>query len=164
MRTVRPRCPSVGPEGYRCRRRLHDPVTEEAANDLAACHTAVGWPGQMFWDDATQMESPRQEVSFGDGDIVWDVARLIALARATVPQDVPVAEHVDPDAVNRFDSYWRSVDVHTPIILAPHPTHGYPVVLDGRHRLYKAWKTGREYVPGVLLTRAEERAARVQAQ
>lgn len=162
---MRPRCPSVGPEGYRCRRRLHDPVPPEPTPAYEVCHRATGWQGLMFWDDGTAAERPTQMASWtgitGE-EVAWDVERLIEIAATKEPFTVPVDWHVEPDQVD--PKHWRSVDVHTPIILVPHPVSGHPVCVDGRHRLYKAWRQHRGAIPAVMLTEEEERSARVSTE
>lgn len=157
---MRPRCTSVGPEGYRCRRREHGPVPPDPLPPLADCHSGGG----SFWDDETAMERPLQCVSLGSNDIIWDVTLLQRQAESQPVVQVPVDRYVAPEHVNRRFSYWRTVDVHTPIILAPHPETGRAVVLDGRHRLFKAWKQGRATVPAVVLSEAQERAARLNPE
>lgn len=158
---MRPRCPSVGPFGLRCRKRLHGPVPADPLPPLNICHTAYGWEGVDYWDDETAAERPVQHVSIGDGEIVWDVNALNAIAAERKARSIRVASFVEPEAVNRRHSYWRTVDVHTPVILIPHPTHGQATLIDGRHRVYKAWKEGREFVPAVQLTRADEQRCRL---
>jgi hypothetical protein len=113
--------------------------------------------GEDVWDDETAIEPRTQTVSMGD--VVWDVAALIEAAEGKPTVQVPVRWHVDESVVDK--SHWRGVDLHTPIILAPHPDTGYLVALDGRHRLYKAYRLGRVTVGAVILTEEEERAARM---
>lgn len=158
---MRPRCPSVGPEGYRCRRRVHGPVPADPMPPLEVCHVAYGWQGSMYWDDESAAGERDEHVSMGDGEIVWSVNRLIEIAATKEVGTIPVDKFVEPDLVNMQHGYWRTVDIHTPVILIQHPETAALVVVDGRHRLYKAWKQGREAVPAVVLSRAEETSARL---
>lgn len=161
---MKPRCPSVGPDGYRCRRRVHGPVPPEPMPPIEECHRAFAFGQTFAWDDETQNDPPDQHVSMGAAEVTWDVSRLIEQAAGQPVHPLPVALYVDPENVNRRFSYWRDVDIHTPVILAPHPDTGDYVVLDGRHRLYKAWKRGKGTVPAVFLTREQEIACRLSSE
>lgn len=130
----RPRCESVGGEGYRCRLREHGEDVD---------HTAVGWAGTMLWDDESAFEPRLQVVTTPWGTYDVGALRRIAEERGA-PLDVIVTRHHEPDAVNR--EWARGVDLATPLVLI----HGS--VVDGRHRLHKAALKGREYLPGWHLT------------
>ena len=154
---MRPLCPSVGPNGLRCRRRVHGPVPADPMPPIEECHVAYGWQGMDVWDDETAIDPPVQTVSMGE--VVWDVAALVEAAANLPVVQVPVIQYVDPDLVN--PAHWRTVDVHTPIILAPHPDTGRLVALDGRHRLYKAYRLGMETIGATTLQESDEYAARM---
>lgn len=159
---MKPRCPSVGPNGYRCRRRLHGPVPADPMPADEDCHVARGWFGVDYWDDESAMQRPSQHVSVGDGEVVWDVARLVEQTAGMEAEAASVAWFLDPDVVT--PAHWRTVDLHTPIIVAPHPDSGRLVCLDGRHRVYKAHRLGRVLIPAYVLSEEQERAARLSPE
>ena len=157
---MKPRCPSVSPNGYRCRRRVHDPVPPDPLPPDEVCHRATSWQGVELWDDESALEPPTQVVSMGE--VTWDVGALIEAAQGKPVQQVSVRRYVEPDLVKAH--HWRTVDVYTPIILAPHPDSGWLVALDGRHRLYKAYRQGRTAIGAVVLSAEEEYAARLDPE
>lgn len=126
----RPRCESIGGEGYRCRLREHGPNVDHRA------------PGNL-WDDESAFQPRLQVVSTSWG--TYDVAALKRLAAEHgEPADVVVEWHHDPHVVDR--EWSRGVDLASPLILV-----GGRVV-DGRHRLHKAALKGVETLPGWRLT------------
>jgi hypothetical protein len=66
----------------------------------------------------------------------------------------------DPD-------YAMGTDLDEPLIVASVTADGtgqpYPLLIDGCHRLYKAARLGREYLPSLVLTAAETLAIRQDA-
>ena len=150
MRTRRPRCQSRSPEGYRCRKSVHAPGT---------VHTATGWQGTHEWDDETAATPRWQVVTIGAERHGWSVDRLIAAAAGRPAHPIRPADWDDPDAV---DARWAAgTDIHTPVILIPHPDTGRPTLIDGRHRVHKAHRLGRPHILAVRLTAADEHAARL---
>jgi hypothetical protein len=87
-----------------------------------------------------------------DGKLVWDVDRLIRLAQDLPRKTVPLARIFEFETVYWFDDQYpptcravvehfkriEEVDLTSPIILS---ADGY--VMDGMHRVAKAWLLGR---------------------
>lgn len=64
-----------------------------------------------------------------------------------------------PDAVDRL--YAMSTDLGKPVLLGQLSVNGAPpaaLLIDGVHRLYRAWRDGVPHLPAYLLTAAETRA------
>ena len=116
--------------------------------------------------------------TFSDGTHrIFDVAALQALCKTKEPEAVevgPLASTVDWQAAD-----WDHTEVRRCVELLAHPERlAAPVILasikhgadegwmlmDGRHRLYAHWCTGREVIAAYLLTDAEARTCDVTAQ
>jgi hypothetical protein len=92
------------------------------------------------------------------GTLVWDVDRLIQLAQALPVKTVPLAHIFEFDEVYWFDDQHRptcravvlhlqqihAADLSVPIILS---ADGY--VMDGMHRVAKAWLLGHTEIQAV---------------
>ncbi|HWQ11691.1 MAG TPA: hypothetical protein VNL77_02760 [Roseiflexaceae bacterium] len=99
----------------------------------------------------------------------WRVAPAYALVRGRRPAALPVAELARPyqrGEVIIDDAYLRRVLLPRrrrppPILLLPHPLGqvrlggGLYVILDGNHRVVSAWRQGRFWIPGFVLTARE---------
>jgi hypothetical protein len=102
-----------------------------------------------------------------------------AVPRPTRPLDVPTwakafgltrIDHPDTDTIgllgpapDAFDrDYAMSTDLAKPVIVAHLLIDGMepsPLLIDGTHRLYRAWREGVPQLPAYLLTVAESRQA-----
>lgn len=118
---------------------------------------AYGWVGSMEWSDDEAARGPWETVTLHGERYGWDVARLIDAAQGHEPVMVDPAGYVE-DVTDR--AWARGVDVWSPVIFVPHPDTGRWVLVDGRHRVFKAARMGMAGVPAVFLTEAEEEAAR----
>lgn len=138
----RPRCESVGGEGYRCRLKEHGPEVDHR------CRLTI-------WDDESAYEPKFQVVGTPWG--TYDVAALKRIAAEHgKPVEVNVADDHDPDAV---DPAWaRGVDLGTPLVLVR------GIVVDGRHRLHKAALKGRTWLPAWNLTTEQAEPALVDPE
>lgn len=131
----RPRCESVGGEGYRCRLREHGPEVDHR------CRLTI-------WDDESAYEPRLQVVGTPWG--TYDVAALKRLAADHgEPHEVYVPLRHEPGAVDR--AWARGVDLASPLVLVE------GTVVDGRHRLHKAALRGQDHLPAWSLT-AEQAA------
>lgn len=138
----RPRCESVGGDGWRCRQRTHKRGTDHSG-------------GNTLWDDETAFEPRLQVVGTPWG--TFDVAALKRLAAEHgVPVDLDVAANWEPDAVNR--EWARGVDLASPLVLI----RGR--VVDGRHRLHKAALARRTWMPAWSLTLGQAEPALLEPE
>lgn len=100
-----------------------------------------------------------------DGKLVWDVDRVIRLAQALPVKSVPLASIFEFDTVYWFDAEHRptcratvehikriqAADLAYPIVLS---SDGY--VMDGMHRVAKAWLLGHTHISAVQFDRDPE--------
>ena len=117
----------------------------------------------------------REQQWFVIGEAAFDVERAHALLRGrSVSARIPVVDWVRMyglDAINQdgdscsggriaqiqgFDvAHAMRADLSRPLIVALLPGRRggvYPLVIDGRHRLYRAWREKVEYLPAQVLT------------
>ena len=101
-----------------------------------------------------------------DGLMAWDVARLIALSKDLRPSRVPISSIDEMDEIYWFDDELElptcrnvlqhirlisEVDLSDPIILGADGR-----VMDGMHRVAKAFLQGREEIDAVKFDRDPE--------
>ncbi len=126
----------------------------------------------------TLPESQRYE-TFRFFMVRWDIVRARYLIQQTNKrQDVlrvrDAAHAYGLDAPQTIDSAVRvdeqlamseAIDTNIPVILAliqgDEGAKPKPILLDGLHRLYKAYREGRETIPCYALTPDEERMCRI---
>jgi hypothetical protein len=99
----------------------------------------------------------------------WRVTPAYALVRGRRPAALPVVELAQPYQRGEVDIdqvYLRRVLLPRrrrppPILLLPHPLGQVRlggatyVILDGNHRVVSAWRQGRFWIPGFVLTARE---------
>jgi hypothetical protein len=89
-----------------------------------------------------------------------------AQAYGLTPLDKPPSRTIGliGPASDGFDpAYAMSTDLATPVIVAQLPIPGQPpgpLLIDGTHRLYRAWREGVPQLPAHVLTVAETRQVR----
>ena len=99
------------------------------------------------------------------GTLIWDVDRLIQLAQHLATKTIPLASIFEFDEAYWFDDQYRPTcrevvshvqriqlaDLSVPIILS---ADGH--VMDGMHRVAKAWLLGHTEIPAVQFSQDPE--------
>lgn len=102
---------------------------------------------------------------------VWDVALARTITKDREPDGtLPVEPWYNMTGIMRINEEYAASDaVNTdePVlaIILEHPTEGdMPLVIDGWHRIVRAHNDGRERIPFILLTKAQEKAVRLNGE
>ncbi|MFG1926840.1 hypothetical protein [Cryptosporangium sp. NPDC048952] len=106
--------------------------------------------------------------SFADREIfrfgtwAWDVTAGLALVADREPEPVDISPCREFAALVHVTSQGvASADLSRPLLIAPIP-HAGLLVIDGWHRIHRAFADGITILPSRQLTPAEERAIRLR--
>ncbi|TYB40800.1 hypothetical protein [Actinomadura chibensis] len=93
----------------------------------------------------------------------WDIDTATRLAVRHRPQRVDIRPLAWARTVIQIDpDHAATVDLSRPLLTVPLPNADTRLVIDGWHRIHRAWTTGIHELPAIHLDAGDERACRIR--